>query len=82
MLVSLSSWSKPLLSWVFALAKEEYGVLLKELLTMVRQRKGAPTFLVRRIEAEVALRADLRARWRDWRGTSRFMALPAADWMV
>jgi hypothetical protein len=57
-------------------------VLLRELFMIVRQRKGAPSFFVRRIEAEVAFWADLRARWSDWRGTSRFMTFSAADWIV
>jgi hypothetical protein len=49
---------------------------------MVRQRKGIPSFFVRRMEAEVALRADLRARWREGSGTSRFITLSAADCIV
>jgi len=50
---------------------------------MVRERTGAPSFFVSRIEAEVALMADFRARWRGGRGSSRLIVLfGAADWMV
>lgn len=50
---------------------------------IVRERTGTPSFLVRRIEAEEALMADLRARWRGGRGSSRLIVfLGAADWMV
>ena len=53
------------------------------LVMMVRERTGTPSFLVRRIEADEALRADLRARWRGGRGSSRLMVLlGAADWIV
>jgi len=37
------------------------------------------SFFVRRIDADVAWRADLRARRRGLRGTSRFITLEAAD---
>jgi hypothetical protein len=49
---------------------------------MVRQRTGVLSRFVRRSEAEVALVADLRARWRGCRGTSRFMMLSARDWIL
>ena len=50
---------------------------------IVRERTGAPSFFVSRIEAEVALMADFRARWRGGRGSSRLIVLfGAADWMV
>ena len=50
---------------------------------MVRESRGTPSFLVRRMEAEMALVADLRARVSGASGTSRFMVLfPAADWIV
>jgi hypothetical protein len=47
--------------------------------TMVRASMGRLSFLVRRIWAEVALSADLRARFNDVSGTSRLMTLSAAD---
>ena len=50
--------------------------------TIVRARTGRLSFLVRRIFAEVALTADLRARLRATKGTSRFMTLFAADWTL
>lgn len=49
---------------------------------MVRERMGRPSFFVRRMDAECAWMADLRARCRDPRGTSRLMTLPALDWSV
>jgi len=45
----------------------------------VRASMGRLSFLVRRIWADVALRADLRARFSDVSGTSRLMTLFAAD---
>lgn len=55
----------------------------KEVVIIVMTSHGAPSFFVRRIEAEVAFEADLRARSRGWRGTSRFMVLFSfADWIV
>jgi len=59
------------------------ALLLKKLVRMVMQREGALSFLVRRMEADVAFEAERRARRRGWRGTSRLMVLwSAADWMV
>lgn len=53
------------------------------LVMIVRESTGAPSFLVRRIEADDAFRADLRARLRGGRGSSRLIVLlGAADWMV
>jgi hypothetical protein len=46
---------------------------------MVRAKTGMPPFLVRRMLADVALRADLSARLRAASGTSRLMTLFAAD---
>ena len=51
----------------------------EDVVTIVRASNGMLSFLVRRIWADVALWADLRARVRDVRGTSRLMTLPAAD---
>jgi hypothetical protein len=45
----------------------------------VRASTGRLSFLVRRIWADVALKADLRARFSDASGTSRLMTLSAAD---
>lgn len=42
---------------------------------MVMDKTGMPSFLVRRIDAETPFRADLRARCRGPRGSSRFMVL-------
>jgi hypothetical protein len=50
--------------------------------TMVRASTGMLSFLVRRIEADVAFRADLSARLSDVSGTSRLMTLFAADWTL
>jgi hypothetical protein len=57
--------------------------LLVVLVMIVRERTGMPSFFVSRIDAEVALIADFRARWRGGRGSSRLMVLfGAADWIV
>jgi hypothetical protein len=65
---------------VFDPPKAVYGVLLGEAVsTMVRHRSGIPSFFVRRMEADVALSADLSARWRGASGTSRLIVLFAAD---
>lgn len=45
---------------------------------IVRERTGTPSFFVRRIEADVAFIADLSARWRGRRGSSRLMVLEGA----
>ena len=45
------------------------------LVTIVRESKGMLSFFVKRMEAEEALRADRRARWRDARGIRRLMVL-------
>ena len=45
------------------------------LVTMVRESNGILSFFVKRIEAEEALRADRRARWRGARGMRRLMVL-------
>ena len=65
----LSKPARPeLVAWVFV--------------SMVRERRGLESFLVRRIEAEEADWAERSARWRDARGTSRLIVLlGAADWM-
>ena len=47
--------------------------------TMVRASTGMLSFFVRRIWADVAFRADLRARLSETSGTSRLMTLLAAD---
>ena len=53
------------------------------LVTMVRESKGMLSFFVKRMEAEEALRADRRARWRDARGIRRLMVLfSTADCIV
>ena len=50
---------------------------------MVRESKGISSFLVRRMDAEEADRAERRARWRAASGTRRLMVLfSMADWMV
>ena len=50
---------------------------------MVRERRGVLPCFVRRREEEKAFWADLRARWRGARGTSRLMVLEGeADWIV
>ena len=50
---------------------------------IVRESRGVLSFFVKRIEAEEALRADRRARWRGARGMRRLMMLfSMADWMV
>jgi hypothetical protein len=46
---------------------------------MVRASIGILSFFVRRIWADVAFRADLRARLSEVSGTSRLMTLLAAD---
>jgi hypothetical protein len=46
---------------------------------IVRASIGMLSFFVRRIWADVAFRADLRARFSEVSGTSRFMTLLAAD---
>ena len=69
----------------FALLRKPFALLplLKVFVMMVRERTGMPSFLVRRMEADVALIADFRARWRGGRGSSRLIVLfGAADWMV
>lgn len=52
--------------------------LLMVLVMIVRERTGMPSFFVRRMEAEVAFMADLRARWRGGRGSSRLIVLLGA----
>jgi hypothetical protein len=48
--------------------------------TIVRDKTGTPSLFVRRIEADVALIADFRARCSGGRGSSRLMVLfGAAD---
>jgi hypothetical protein len=47
--------------------------------TIVRASIGMLSFFVRRIWADVAFRADLRARLSEESGTSRLMTLLAAD---
>ena len=50
---------------------------------IVRERRGTLSFLVRRREAEKAVKAERSARCRCARGQRRFMALlAAADWIV
>ncbi len=55
----------------------ENGAVL--LVMIVRDRRGMLSFFVRRMDADVAWRADLRARRRGLRGTSRFITFEAAD---
>lgn len=53
----------------------------KVVVVIVIARRGIPSFLVSRIEAEVALMADRRARFRWVRETWRWMVLPGVfDW--
>ncbi len=53
------------------------------LVMIVRESRGMLSFLVKRIEAEEAERAERRARWRGASGMRRFMVLlSTADWMV
>ena len=53
------------------------------LVMIVRMSRGMLSFLVKRMEAEEAVRAERRARWRGARGMRRFMVLlSTADWMV
>ena len=59
--------------------REEFKVLVM----MVRDSRGMLSFFVKRIEAEDAVRAERRARWREARGMRRFIVLfSMADWMV
>jgi hypothetical protein len=53
-LLPLSFFPYPCAKEVPAPAKALYGVLLNELLAIVRDSNGMPSFFVRRIEAEVA----------------------------
>ena len=55
---------------------------VKELTTIVSDNKGTLSFLVRRMEAEVADNADFRARCNEESGTSKLITLFAADCMV
>lgn len=49
---------------------------------IVRESRGMLSFFVRRMDAEIALRAERRARWRGPRGIRRFIVLfSTADWM-
>lgn len=57
-------------------------LLLEELVIIVSERSGMLSFFVRRMEEDVAWRADLSARRRGLRGTSRFITLDAADWIM
>lgn len=53
------------------------------LVMIVRESSGMLSFLVKRMEAEEAVRAERRARWRAARGMRRFMVLlSTADWIV
>lgn len=53
------------------------------LVMIVKMSSGMLSFLVKRMEAEEAVRAERRARWRGARGMRRFMVLlSTADWMV
>jgi hypothetical protein len=54
-------------------------LLLEELVMIVSESSGMLSFFVRRMDADVAWKADLRARRRGLRGTSRFITLEAAD---
>lgn len=56
---------------------------LKLLVMIVRESSGMLSFLVKRMEAEEAARAERRARWSGARGMRRFIVLfSTADWMV
>lgn len=60
-------------------AREEPRLLVM----IVRESRGILSFFVKRMEAEEAVRADRRARWRGARGMRRFIVLfSTADWMV
>ena len=60
-------------------AREEARLLVM----IVRESRGILSFFVKRMEAEEAVRADRRARWRGARGMRRFIVLfSTADWMV
>ena len=43
------------------------------LVTIVRERRGILSFFVKRMDAEVAVRAERRARWRRASGMRRFI---------
>ena len=45
---------------------------------IVKDKTGTLSRFVRRIEADDAFIADLRARWRGGRGSSRLMVLSSA----
>ena len=76
-LVSALSLGKGAFSgFAVVVAMEFWGrAELRLLVTMVRESKGMLSFLVKRMEAEEALRADRRARWRGARGIRRLMVL-------
>ena len=60
-------------------AREEARLLVM----IVRESRGMLSFFVKRMEAEAAVRADRRARWRGARGMRRLIVLfSTADWMV
>ena len=46
-----------------------------EFVVIVRERSGMLSFFVRRREADDAVRAERRARWRWAKGTRRLMTL-------
>ena len=69
-------------SSLFAVAGNALYVLDEDVVTMVRARTGMLSFFVRRIWADEAFKAVFRARLRELRGTSRFITLFAADWML
>ena len=82
---SASSAGKGALSGFSVVVVMEVGGLdeARLLVTMVRESSGMLSFLVKRMEAEDALRAERRARWRGGRGMRRFIVLfSTADWMV
>lgn len=84
-LTCASSWAKGALSGFRVVVVIDLGgsVEVRLLVIIVRESKGMLSFLVRRMEADEALRAERRARWRGTRGMRRFMVLfSTADWMV
>ena len=85
LLAFASSKSKAALSGPRVVVVMDVGGLeeVRLLVMIVRESSGMLSFFVRRIEAEEALRAERRARWRGARGMRRFMVLfSTADWIV
>jgi hypothetical protein len=73
--------SKPSSLLAVAAGKALY-VFEDVVVTMVSASMGMLSFFVKRIWADVAFSADLRARKSEGSGTSRLMTLFAADWTL